>query len=242
MNNKIALVTGASRGIGSAIATHLIEQGYRVIGTATSPQGLKAIDPKCIGKLLRLEEEASVLQLFGELKEEKLLPTILVANAGITADNLILRMKMEEWQKTLDVNLTGNFLLCQQSLKQMVREKWGRIVCVSSVVGFTGNPGQVNYAATKAGLSGFVKSLALEFSSRNITANIVAPGFIETDMTAALADRMDDRMREQLLQRIPLHRYGTAKEVAAGVGFLVSPEASYISGQVLHINGGMYMA
>jgi len=238
MNDRIALVTGASRGIGSAIATYLVEQGYRVIGTATSSQGLKAIKAKCIGKLLRLEEEASILKLFGELKEENLLPTILVANAGVTADNLILRMKMEEWQKTIDVNLTGSFLLCQQSLKQMVREKWGRIVCVSSVVGFTGNPGQVNYAATKAGLSGFVKSLALEFSSRNITANIVAPGFIETDMTNAL----DDRMREQLLQRIPLHRYGTAKEVAAGVGFLVSPEASYISGQVLHINGGMYMA
>lgn len=238
MNDRVALVTGASRGIGSAIAAELIERGYRVIGTATSPQGLKAINSKCIPKLLRLEEETSILRLFSELKEENLLPTILVANAGVTADNLVLRMKMEEWRKTLDVNLTGSFLLCQQSLKQMVREKWGRIVCVGSVVGWTGNPGQVNYAATKAGLSGLVKSLALEFGSRNITANIVAPGFIETDMTNAL----DDRMKEKLLQRIALHRYGTAKEVAAGVGFLVSPEASYISGQVLHINGGMYMA
>lgn len=235
---KVALVTGASRGIGLAIATDLAERGYRVIGTATSPKGIKEINAVGVGKLLKLESEASVHQLFTELKEEDLLPTILVANAGVTADNLILRMKMEEWQRTLEVNLTGSFLLCQQSLRQMVKDKWGRIVCVSSVVGFTGNPGQVNYAATKAGLSGLIKSLALEFGSRNITANLVAPGFIETDMTNAL----DDRMREQLLRKIPLHRYGTVKEVAAAVGFLVSQEASYISGQVLHINGGMYMA
>ena len=245
MNDKseIALVTGASRGIGRAVMLDLAAQGYQVVGTATSQQGVDDINQLfssssvCGGRKLRLEEESSINQLFHQLEEEKQQPTILVANAGVAADNLLLRMKMEEWHRTLDINLTGTFLLCQKAVKQMVRKKWGRIVCLSSVVAFIGNPGQVNYATTKAGLIGLSRSLAREFASRNITVNLVAPGFIETDMTHSL----DDKMREQLLRQIALHRYGRVEEVAAAVRFLVSEEAGYITGQALHINGGMYM-
>lgn len=247
MNDKkrIALITGATRGIGKAIAQYLAEQGYQVVGTATAQEGAESITKSlaacssvpCIGKVVKLEEESSIRELFDELEKEALTPTILVANAGVAADNLILRMKMEEWQKTLDVNLTGTFLLCQRAVRRMVKERWGRIVCLSSVVAFMGNLGQVNYAATKAGIGGLCKSLAREFASRNITVNTVAPGFIETDMT----HNMNEQMRAQLLQQIALRRYGKAEEVAAAVGFLISEEAGYITGQVLHVNGGMYM-
>ena len=240
----ITLVTGASRGLGKAIAEQLAQQGNTVIGTATTQEGadaitkhLSAVSPQSYGKVLRQENEDSVTQLFKELAEQNSSPLVLVANAGITADNLILRMKAEEWQRVMDVNLTGSFLLCKHAVKAMIKARWGRIIFIGSVVGSIGNLGQANYSAAKAGLSGLCKSLAREFASRNITANLIAPGFIETDMT----DQLDEKIKEQLLASIPLHRYGKPHEIAAAASFLASNGADYITGQTLHINGGMAM-
>ena len=248
--HPITLITGASRGLGKAIAEQLAQQGNTVIGTATTQEGadaitkhLSAISPqstqpiKSCGKVLRQENEDSVTQLFKELAEQNSSPLVLVANAGITADNLILRMKAEEWQRVMDVNLTGSFLLCKHAVKAMIKARWGRIIFIGSVVGSIGNLGQANYSAAKAGLSGLCKSLAREFASRNITANLIAPGFIETDMT----DQLDEKIKEQLLANIPLHRYGKPHEIAAAASFLASNGADYITGQTLHINGGMAM-
>ncbi len=240
----ITLITGASRGLGKAIAEQLAQQGNTVIGTATTQEGadaitkhLSPISPQSCGKVLRQENEDSVTQLFKELAEQNSSPLVLVANAGITADNLILRMKAEEWQRVMDVNLTGSFLLCKHAVKAMIKARWGRIIFIGSVVGSIGNLGQANYSAAKAGLSGLCKSLAREFASRNITANLIAPGFIETDMT----DQLDEKIKEQLLASIPLHRYGKPHEIAAAASFLASNGADYITGQTLHINGGMAM-
>ena len=234
------LVTGASRGLGKAIAENLAKQGHKVVGTATSAEGAAKISENisgAMGMVLQQDKPESVAELFAALAEQDATPEILIANAGITQDNLMLRMKDEEWQKTLDVNLSGNFHLCKRAIKPMVKARWGRILLVGSVVGSTGNLGQANYAAAKAGLIGLGRSLAREFASRNISVNILAPGFIETDMTGEL----DEKIREELLKNIPMHRYGTPEEVAALVSFLVSEEAGYITGQVLHINGGMFM-
>ena len=242
--SPITLVTGASRGLGKAIAEQLAQQGNTVIGTATTQEGadaitkhLSSVSPQSYGKVLRQENEDSVTQLFKELAEQNSSPLVLVANAGITADNLILRMKAEEWQRVMDVNLTGSFLLCKHAVKAMIKARWGRIIFIGSVVGSIGNLGQANYSAAKAGLSGLCKSLAREFASRNITANLIAPGFIETDMT----DQLDEKIKEQLLASIPLHRYGKPHEIAAAASFLASNGADYITGQTLHINGGMAM-
>ncbi|AJI95891.1 3-oxoacyl-ACP reductase FabG [Yersinia ruckeri] len=238
---KIALVTGASRGIGRAIAELLVERGAVVIGTATSEKGAEAIsaylggkgkglelnvvDPESIGKVL-----ATIRAEFGEVD-------ILVNNAGITRDNLLMRMKDEEWQDIIDTDLTSVFRLSKAVMRAMMKKRFGRIITIGSVVGTMGNAGQVNYAAAKAGLIGFSKSLAREVASRGITVNVVAPGFIETDMTTALTDDQ----RAGILAQVPANRLGQAKEIASAVAFLASDEASYISGETLHVNGGMYM-
>ena len=244
MAKKIALVTGASRGIGKAIANRLAQDGLAVIGTATSSEGARRIDTHLAevssdnqGAVLDLADADSIDSLGQMLKEQDKTPAVLVANAGITDDDLLLRMKTEQWRRVLDVNLTGTFLLCRLILRAMMRQKWGRVLLLGSVVGHTGNVGQANYAASKAAIAALGRSLAQEFASRAITVNTLAPGFIQTDMTSAL----DERKRTYILNQIPLHRYGTAQEVAAAASFLVSEEAGYITGHVLHINGGMYM-
>ncbi|PTY36633.1 3-oxoacyl-ACP reductase [Saccharospirillum sp. MSK14-1] len=241
---KLVLVTGASRGIGAAIADELGKTGYRVAGTATSDSGAEkiterfkaaGIDGK--GYRLNVTEAESIDALMSTLKEEFGDPAILVNNAGITQDNLFLRMKEAEWDGVIDTNLSSAFRMSKAVIKAMTRARWGRIVNISSVVASSGNAGQVNYAAAKAGLEGLTRSLAREIGSRSITVNSVAPGFIATDMT----DELPEANREALLKQVPLGRLGDPKEIAAAVAFLVSDSASYITGETLHVNGGMYM-
>ncbi len=241
---QIALVTGASRGIGQAIALSLGGRGAYVIGTATSEQGLENIykalnNNKLTGKAMLLDvgKPESIQAMMAELAESECVPTVLVNNAAISRDNLLLRMKDEEWYATLDVNLTSVYRLSKACLRGMMKARCGRIINITSVVGVTGNPGQCNYAAAKAGIIGFTKALAREVALRGITVNAVAPGFIDTDMTRALSAEQ----RAHLLSSIPLQRLGSVTEVAAAVAFLASPEAGYITGQTLHINGGMCM-
>ncbi|WP_342221811.1 3-oxoacyl-ACP reductase FabG [Candidatus Fukatsuia endosymbiont of Tuberolachnus salignus] len=244
VEGKIALVTGASRGIGRAVAQLLAERGARVFGTATSKKGVEDIDgylgEKGKGFVLNVADPVSIDKLMEGIKDiygECGVIDILVNNAGITADNLLIRMKNEQWQNVLDTNLTSIFHLSRAVLKAMMKKRFGRIITIGSVVGTTGNAGQVNYAATKAGVVGFSKSLAREVATRGITVNVVAPGFIETDMTEVLTEEQ----REGILTQIPANRLGSAKEVASAVAFLASAEASYISGETLHVNGGMCM-
>ena len=244
LENELALVTGASRGIGHAIALALGKAGARVVGTATSPEGAARLGSTlashgCNGRGVVLDagEPAAIDALLEELEEKGDLPTILVNNAAITRDTLLLRMKAEDWDTVLATNLTAVFRLSKACVRHMMKLRRGRIVNLSSVVALTGNPGQVNYAAAKAGLLGFTKSLARELASRGITVNAVAPGFIDTDMTRALSEQQ----RQALLGQIPLGRLGTAEDVAAAVLFLASPHAAYITGETLHVNGGMYM-
>lgn len=241
---EIALVTGASRGIGAAIAAELGRRGARVVGTATGAAGVEAmsdafarlgIDGRALE--LRVEEPESIAALFAELARAEESPTILVNNAGITRDGLLARMKDEDWEAVLETNLTSVFRISRACLRAMLRARRGRIVNVTSVVGTSGNPGQANYAAAKAGIVGLTKSLAREVAARGITVNAVSPGFIETDMTRALGDAQ----REVLLRSIPLGRLGSGDEVAHAVAFLVSAGASYITGETLHVNGGMLM-
>lgn len=244
LNNQIALVTGASRGIGRAIALELGRQGASVIGTATSEKGLESIHNILKSNninykpmLLDVTRHESLEALVTGLDAEGLTPTILVNNAGITRDNLLLRMKDEEWQAIIETNLSSVYRVCKAFLRGMVKARYGRIINITSVVGLTGNAGQCNYAAAKAGIIGFSRALAREVGARGITVNTVAPGFIDTDMTRALsADQ-----RAGLLQQIPLGRLGEIREVAMAVAFLASPAASYITGQTLSVNGGMYM-
>ena len=221
LDQEVALISGASRGIGQAIALTLGRAGATIIGTATSANGAERI-----GAYL----EESVTKDYAS-------PTILVNNAGITRDNLLMRMKEEEWSDIISTNLTSVFRLSKACLRGMMKARKGRIISIASVVGVTGNPGQANYAAAKAGIIGFTKSLAREVASRSITVNAVAPGFIDTDMTRMLPEEQ----RDHLLQQIPLQRLGAAEEIAAAVAFLASPGAAYITGQTLHVNGGMYM-
>ena len=241
MDNEIALVTGASRGIGRAVAASLAAAGARVVGTATTDEGARALaaapDGRVEGAVLDLRDPESTDALLADLAGRGLTPSILVNNAGLARDNLLLRMKDAEWDEVLAANLAGVFRLTRGCLKGMLRARAGRVISLSSVVAFTGNPGQANYAAAKAGLVGFTRALALEVGSRGITVNCVAPGFIDTDMTRAIAEEH----RAQLLQRIPLGRLGAAEEVAAAVRFLAGPEGAYITGQTLHVNGGMFM-
>ena len=245
LQNQLALVTGASRGIGRAIALALGNAGARVIGTSTSPQGAARLTAELAshgyngrGAVLDVGAAASIDALMAQLEEAGELPTILVNNAAITRDTLLLRMKPEDWDAVIATNLTGAFRLCKACVRHMMKARGGRIVNLTSVVGVTGNPGQANYAAAKAGLLGFSKSLARELASRAITVNAVAPGFIDTDMTRALSEAQ----RTALLQQIPAGRLGSPEDVAAAVLFLVSPQAAYITGETLHVNGGMYMS
>lgn len=242
LSGKIALVTGASRGIGRAIAEQLAADGATVIGTATSENGAQAISDylgdKGEGMVLNVADDSSIEALLSGIKEKHGDIGILVNNAGITRDNLLMRMKEDEWQSILDTNLTPIFKLSKAVLRGMMKKRFGRIVNIGSVVGSTGNPGQANYAAAKAGVIGFSKSMAREVASRGITINVVAPGFIDTDMTKALTDEQ----KEAIFKDIPSNRLGTPQEIASTVGFLVSDGAAYITGETIHVNGGMYMS
>ncbi|NKI74580.1 3-oxoacyl-ACP reductase FabG [Dickeya sp. CFBP 2040] len=238
---KIALVTGASRGIGRAIAETLAARGATVIGTATSEKGAADISawlgPKGKGYALNVTDSASIESVLASIKEAFGDIDILVNNAGITRDDLLMRMKDDAWQEVLDTNLSSVFRLSKAVLRAMMKKRFGRIITVGSVIGSRGNAGQANYAAAKAGLVGFSKSLAQEVASRGITVNVVAPGFIETDMTRALTEEQ----RTGILANVPANRLGDAKEIASAVAFLASDEAGYITGETLHVNGGMYM-
>ncbi|KFX07875.1 3-ketoacyl-ACP reductase [Pectobacterium betavasculorum] len=238
---KIALVTGASRGIGRAIAETLVARGAKVIGTATSEKGAEAISnwlgENGKGYMLNVADAASVESVLAEIRAEFGEVDILINNAGITRDNLLMRMKDDEWHDILDTNLTSVFRMSKAVMRAMMKKRFGRIITIGSVVGTMGNAGQANYAAAKAGLIGFSKSLAREVASRGITVNVVAPGFIETDMTQALTEEQ----RAGILTSVPANRLGDAKEIASAVVFLASDEAAYITGETLHVNGGMYM-
>ncbi|MFC3395274.1 3-oxoacyl-ACP reductase FabG [Brenneria rubrifaciens] len=238
---KIALVTGTSRGIGRAIAETLVARGAKVIGTATSEKGAEAISAwlgeNGKGYMLNVADAASIDKVLADIRAEFGEIDILINNAGITRDNLLMRMKEDEWQDILDTNLTSVFRLSKAVMRAMMKKRFGRIITIGSIVGSVGNAGQANYAAAKAGLIGFSKSLALEVASRGITVNVVAPGFIETDMTQALTEEQ----RAGILSQVPVNRLGDAKEIASAVAFLASDEAGYITGETLHVNGGMYM-
>lgn len=245
MKDEIALVTGASRGIGQSIALALGARGATVIGTATSEKGAQAISDyltehgiKGRGMMLNVTDPDSVDKVLKDIQQTFAAPGILVNNAGITRDNLLMRMKDEEWDEIINTNLTSVYRLSKACLRTMMKARKGRIISISSVVGASGNAGQTNYAAAKAGLVGFTKALAREVGARGITVNAVAPGFIDTDMTRAL----QDEQREALLSEIPLSRLGQPEEIAAAVAFLASADAAYITGETLHVNGGMYMA
>jgi 3-oxoacyl-[acyl-carrier protein] reductase len=245
LNDKVALVTGASRGIGAAIAQQLGKAGAVVIGTATSEAGAQkiaenfaALGIRGTGKVLNVTDADSVAGFLKEVDEEFGAPAILVNNAGITKDNLLMRMSDDEWFDVINTNLSAIYRLSKGVLRGMMKARWGRIINISSVVGAMGNPGQSNYAATKAGVAGFARSLAAEVGSRNITVNTVAPGFIDTDMTKVLPEEQ----KQQLLARIPLGRLGSPEEIAGVVVFLASDAGAYISGETIHVNGGMYMA
>jgi 3-oxoacyl-[acyl-carrier protein] reductase len=241
---RIALVTGASRGIGQAIARELAARGMIVIGTATSAEGaarieadLRAQGGNGFGHVLNVTDPASVQALMEALKAQPGEPAVLVNNAGITRDNLLMRMKDAEWDDIIATNLTSVYRLSQACLRPMMKARWGRIISIASVVGVMGNAGQSNYAAAKAGIIGFSKSLAREVGSRGITVNVVAPGFIATDMT----DALHEAQRTAILSQVALGRLGSAQEVAQAVAFLASDAAGYITGETLHVNGGLYM-
>lgn len=245
LNNQIALVTGASRGIGKAIATELAKQGAKVIGTATTEAGAQAISGYLAeigaeagkGMVLNVNDAAACGALIDEIGKTYGAVGILVNNAGITQDQLAMRMKDEEWDNVISTNLTAVGRLARAVLRGMMKAKTGRIINITSVVGSTGNPGQMNYAAAKAGVEGMTRALAREIGSRNITVNSVAPGFIDTDMTKVLGEEQ----HAALLTQIPLGRLGKPEDIAAAVAFLASPQAAYITGTTLHVNGGMYM-
>lgn len=243
--NQVALVTGASRGIGRAIAQELAKQGAKVIGTATSEAGaaaiteyLKAIDADCgRGEVLNVTDAERCIEVIERVQKEFGGVSILVNNAGITQDQLAMRMKDEEWDAVIATNLTAVARLSRGVLRGMMKAKYGRIINITSVVGSAGNPGQMNYAAAKAGVAGMSRALAREIGSRNITVNCVAPGFIDTDMTRELGEQQV----AALMQQIPLGRFGLPEDIANAVAFLASPQAGYITGTTLHVNGGMYM-
>ncbi|MCL4315932.1 MAG: 3-oxoacyl-ACP reductase FabG [Gammaproteobacteria bacterium] len=245
LSSDIALVTGASRGLGAAIALELGRLGAVVIGTATSQNGVDNINKllknnniKGRGAVLNVNDGAAIGQALAEIESEYGAPTILVNNAGITRDNLLMRMKDVEWDEIIATNLSSVFRMSKACVRSMMKARRGRIINISSVVGAAGNAGQTNYAAAKAGMIGFTKALAREVAARGITVNAVAPGFIDTDMTRALPEEH----KQALLGQIPLQRLGLPGEVACAVAFLASPQAAYITGQTLHVNGGMYMA
>ena len=244
LEGRIALVTGGSRGIGRAIAMGLSRKGAYVIATATTENGAEDISKQFAeenltgeGVVLDVTEQSAIDSLMSRLDDSNQMPSILVNNAGITADNLMLRMTDDEWYRVIETNLNAVYRMSKACLKSMFRARFGRIISIGSVVGASGNSGQANYTAAKAGLVGFTKSLAQEMGSRGITANVVAPGFIETDMTAALPDMV----RDEMLKRIPMRRMGKVDDIAEMVAFLASDAANYITGETIHVNGGMYM-
>jgi 3-oxoacyl-[acyl-carrier protein] reductase len=244
LQGDIALVTGASRGIGRAVALTLGARGAFVVGTATTDGGAEGItralaeaNIEGFGATLDVADSASVNALFEQLDKDSRNPTTLVNNAGITRDNLLARMNEDDWEAVLNTDLTSLFRVCKASVRHLMKSRRGRIINITSVVGATGNAGQSNYAAAKAGVIGFTRSLARELAGRGITVNAVAPGFIETDMTAELPEKQ----RQLLLDGIPMKRLGTSEDVAAAVAFLASSAAAYITGETLHVNGGMYM-
>lgn len=244
IEGKVALVTGATRGIGKAIAAELSARGVIVIGTATSDAGASSIKQhlatlgnKGTGMVLNVSDTESVKQAFEFMANNYEAPSIVVNNAGVTRDNIMLRMKDDEWDEVINTNLTSIYRVTKAALRAMTKGRWGRIINISSVVGSMGNAGQANYAASKAGLEGFTRALAREVASRDITVNAVAPGFIDTDMTKDLPEAH----KESLLTQIPANRLGRAEEIAATVGFLASDAAAYITGETIHVNGGMYM-
>ena len=242
LTGKTALVTGASGGIGKAIATRLHQQGAHVVLHGTREEKLINLANQLgsnssyiAADLSDLEAVSSLVESASKLSDSPI--DILINNAGFAIDGLLLRMKVEEWQRVLDVNLTANMILCRTAIRSMIKQKWGRIISISSIVGVTGNSGQTNYSASKAGMIGFCKSLAQEVASRGITVNVVAPGFIETPMT----EMLDEKQREKLLGQVPVGRLGTPDEVASAVIYLATSEASYLTGSTLHVNGGMAM-
>jgi 3-oxoacyl-[acyl-carrier protein] reductase len=244
MTAPIALVTGASRGIGQGIAVALAAAGYRVLGTATGDGGIAAITTALApygdshrALLLDVSTPAAISEFCEMLAREELAPAVLVNNAGVTRDNLLIRMKDAEWQQVMDTNLSAVFHLCRGLVRSMLKARYGRIINLTSVVGVTGNAGQANYAAAKAGLLGFTKSLAQELAARSITVNAIAPGLIDTDMTRAL----DAALRDKVLAQIPAGRFGTVEDIAALAVYLASPAAAYVTGQTIHVNGGMHM-
>jgi 3-oxoacyl-[acyl-carrier protein] reductase len=243
--SRVALITGASRGIGQAIALGLGRQGFIVVGTATTEEGAQKITQSFkdqgiqgCGVVMNVSEPASIENAFTTIKEQYSMPLVLVNNAAVTQDNIMLRMKDNEWDTVIETNLNSLYRVTRACLRDMIKARWGRVISIGSVVGSTGNMGQVNYAAAKAGLIGFTKALALEVGSRDVTVNAVSPGFIDTDMTRGLSEDQ----RQALVDRIPLQRIGNPEEIAAAVVFLASDAAGYITGQTLHVNGGMYMA
>ncbi|MDH3265694.1 MAG: 3-oxoacyl-ACP reductase FabG [Gammaproteobacteria bacterium] len=241
LDGEIALVTGASRGIGAAIAAALAAAGATVIGTATSDSGAAAISAALgaagRGIVLNIADDDSVKQAVKDIQDNEGSPTVVVNNAGITRDNLLMRMKTEEWDDVLSTNLSGVYRVSKACLRGMMKAKQGRIISIASVIGVMGNAGQANYAAAKAGIIGFSKSLAREIGSRNITVNVVAPGLIDTDMTRVLPEEQ----RDSMLAQVPLGRLGDATDIAAAVIFLASEAGAYITGETLHVNGGMLM-
>ncbi len=240
--DRTALITGASRGIGKRIAERLVNDGFFVVGTSTTENGAKSIEgwlgDRGIGLTVQVEDSASVDALFQRISERCGDVSVLVNNAGITRDNLLVRMSDDEWNGVIETNLAGAYRMCKSVLRPMMKARWGRIVNVGSVVGRMGNSGQTNYAASKAGIEGLTKALAQEVGSRGITVNCVAPGFIDTDMTAKLSDEQTDN----LVATIALGRIGSPADVAAAVSFLVCDDAGYITGETLHVNGGLYSA
>lgn len=241
LSGRVALVTGASRGIGAAIAATLAGAGATVIGTATSEDGAASVSSALgagnRGAVLDISDDASVQTLIDDINGKEGAPTIVVNNAGITRDNLLMRMKAEDWDAVLSTNLSGVYRVCKACMRGMMKAKHGRIINIASVIAVMGNAGQANYAAAKAGIIGFSKSMAREVGSRNITVNVVAPGFIDTDMTRVLGEEQ----RHAMLAQVPLGRLGQAQEIADAVAFLASDAAAYITGETLHVNGGMLM-
>ena len=244
LEGQVALVTGASRGIGAAIALELAQQGLKVTGTATTDAGAAAITaalsayPGCAGATLDVNDAAAAQALVDRIAAEQGGLQVLVNNAGITRDMLAMRLKDEDWDAVLDTNLKAVFRMCRASMRIMMKQRYGRIINITSVVGAAGNPGQANYAAAKAGVAGMTRALARELGSRGITVNCIAPGFIETDMTAALPEAQ----QQALLQQIPLGHLGKPADIAYAVACLASPRAAYLTGQEIHVNGGMHMS